>query len=101
MEVDRELLKRAIDLWGEKAQRDMIIEESLELGLALMKLRRSGDPEEQMAAVIDEVADMKIMVAQAELLFDQEAIDERINFKQERLRKKVEKKEVFLKSQED
>lgn len=100
MEVDKALLQRAIDLWGEKAQREMIIEEALELGLALMKLRRSGDPEKRMEAVIDEVADMKIMVAQAELLFDQDAINERIKFKLERLEKKVDTKEIFLKSQE-
>jgi hypothetical protein len=96
MEVDKELLKKAIELWGEKAQREMVIEEALELGLALMKLRRSGDPEKRMADVIDEVADMKIMVAQAELLFDLEAINTRVEFKMNRLKKKIESKEVFL-----
>jgi hypothetical protein len=94
--IDKKILQRAITLWGEKAQREMIIEEALELGLALMKLRRSGDSGEQMRSVIDEVADMKIMVAQAELLYDKEAIDKRVEYKMGRL----DKKEKFLKSQE-
>jgi len=98
--VDKIILQRAIDLWGEKAQRELIIEESLELGLALMKLRRSGDPEEQMKDVIDEVADMKIMVAQAELLYGKEAIDKRVEYKMNRLVGRLDKREKFLKSQE-
>jgi len=98
--VDKIILQRAIDLWGEKAQREMIIEESLELGFALMKLRRSGDPEEQMKDVIDEVADMKIMVAQAELLYGKEAIDKRVEYKMNRLVGRLDKREKFLKSQE-
>ncbi len=98
--IDKKILQRAITLWGEKAQREMIIEEALELGLALMKLRRSGDSEEQMRAVVDEVADMKIMVAQAELLYGKEAIDKRVEFKMNRLVGRLDKKEKFLKSQE-
>jgi len=98
--IDKKILQRAITLWGEKAQREMIIEEALELGLALMKLRRSGDSGEQMRSVIDEVADMKIMVAQAELLYDKEAIDKRVEYKMDRLAGRLDKKEKFLKSQE-
>ena len=88
MEIDKKLL--------EQAQREMVVEEALELGLAVMKLRRSGKPEERMEAAIDEVADMKIMVAQSEILFNKEAIDKRVEFKMDRLRKRVESKEVFL-----
>ena len=98
--IDKKILQRAITLWGEKAQREMIIEEALELGLALMKLRRSGDSGEQMRSVVDEVADMKIMVAQAELLYDKEAIDKRVEYKMDRLAGRLDKKEKFLKSQE-
>lgn len=70
-------LKTIVDTYGAEPQMDMMIEESSELTKALLKYRRksNSDPstgEEMTAlrgAIIDEIADVKIMLAQMEILF--------------------------------
>ena len=70
-------LKTIVDTYGTNPQIDMMIEEASELTKALLKYRRksnseSSTGEEMMAlrdAVIDEIADTKIMLAQMEILF--------------------------------
>lgn len=87
-----EILKQAIEKWGESSQIEMIMEECLELAMAINKLRRKdGDPHKPFADVHDEIADVKIMIAQAELIFDKEEIDKRVAFKMERLEKRISK----------
>ena len=54
--INEELLEKAIDVWGFDAQCEMIIEECLELVLALQKLKRvRGDKKQKFDNVIDEI----------------------------------------------
>jgi NTP pyrophosphatase (non-canonical NTP hydrolase) len=69
----------------------MIIEECLELALALQKLKRKrGDAEEKIKNVIDEIADVSIMIRQAQKIFDAVKIQERIDYKMNRLDKRLD-----------
>ena len=88
--IDDSLLEKAIEKWGFDAQCEMIIEECLELALALQKMkRRRGDKEQKYKNTIDEIADVKIMIRQAERLFDSELINERVDFKMNRLKERI------------
>lgn len=91
--IDDEILQKAIDTFGIEAQKEMIIEECIELALALQKYKRvRGNKTDQFMAVIDEIADVKIMIRQAEKIFKTFLIDERVDFKMERLKKRIEEK---------
>ena len=61
--VREEICKAAIDLWGENAQIDMVIEEMAELTKALLKYRRAHESNKAMCIVdiAEEHADVKIM----------------------------------------
>ena len=92
--IDEKVLKEAVDKWGTNAQIDMIIEECAELIVALQKLKRNygKDPEkdkELMHNVCDEVADVKLMTKQADYIFDEKLISERVKFKVKRLIKRL------------
>ena len=91
--IDDLILQKAIEKWGIKAQTEMIIEECLELAVALQKLKRlRGDMEQKEENVIDEIADVKIMIKQAEKIFPIERINERIDFKMNRLNSRLNDK---------
>ena len=83
-----ELYCDAIRKWGDQAQVMMVFEEMAELQKELCKNWRGRDNIEQIA---DEVADVEIMLAQLELIYD---ISERVRqhkaFKLQRLRKRLE-----------
>ena len=84
--IDTEILDMAINAWGIDAQCEMIIEECMELALALQKMKRKrGSREDKLKAVIDEIADVKIMITQAQRIFDSVDINERVDFKMDRL----------------
>ena len=92
MEIDKELLHQAINKWGVQAQTEMVIEECLELALALQKLKRNrGNIEEKTLAVIDEIADVRIIIEQAIILFSDpdNTIQKRIDFKMNRLKERL------------
>lgn len=88
--IDKNLLKQAIEKWGANAQVEMIEEECLELSLAIHKLRRKrGDMATKVSNVIDEIADVTIMMHQAFELFPSDLIQDRIKFKMERLEERL------------
>jgi len=91
--IDIKILQNAIDKWGADAQIEMIIEECAELILALQKIKRhhktKEDKNQAYFNVSDEIADVKIMIAQSELLFDKELINSRVEFKMNRLSDKL------------
>lgn len=88
--IDDTILKRAIDVWGFNAQCEMIIEECMELALAMQKLKRKrGDKDIKLSNVIDEIADVKIMLRQAERMFPIDMINERVVFKMNRLEERL------------
>lgn len=74
--MDREgaILQAAIDTFGAESQTDMMIEEMSELIKALLKARRSGKrPEDlsfcQLANILEEMADVYIMLNQMALIY--------------------------------
>lgn len=88
--IDDSILEKAIEKWGFDSQCEMIIEECLELALALQKMKRiRGDKEQKYRNTIDEIADVKIMIRQAEKLFDSKFINERVDFKMNRLKERL------------
>lgn len=94
--IDDNILNQAIALWGFDAQCEMILEESLELALALQRMKRiRGDKQAKFDNLIDEIADNKIMLRQAELIFPADLINARVDFKMDRLQKRInEQKEI-------
>lgn len=90
--IDDEILFKAIEKWGNDAQCEMIIEECLELALSLQKAKRKrgGTYEEKIKAIVDEIADVKIMIRQAEHLFPASMINERVDFKMKRLQQRLD-----------
>ncbi len=89
-EDDRRLLDRAIALYGERKQWDMVIEECTELTLAIMHRRRERATEDQVA---EEVADVLIMAQQARRMVGAGRVDQFIKGKLKRLRVNVAKGE--------
>lgn len=65
------ILKKAIDLNGKKNQLGVVQEECAELVQAISKFFRNKAGSREM--VIEEAADVKIMLRQIELIFDCEA----------------------------
>lgn len=94
-----EKYEKAIKLWGEHAQINMIIEESAELieGCSklikhLMKLTRKNSDKQNkilMMFVCEEIADLEIMLEQAHLIFDGQMIDQIKREKIENLGKRL------------
>lgn len=66
----QELLKAAVDLWGVEAQVMMAIEEMAELTQALSKSYRSGRAPLSLEGVVEEIADVRIMLDQLVMIFD-------------------------------
>ena len=67
-------LKKIIETYGVSAQVDMAIEEMSELTKALLKNRRSGgDSAKLRDDIIEEIADVTIMIEQLTMIFDCEA----------------------------
>ena len=88
--IDETVLDRAIEKWGIDAQCEMIIEECIELALALQKMKRTrGNREDKLMAVIDEIADVKIMIRQAQKIFNSDIINDRVDFKMNRLSERL------------
>ncbi len=76
-----------INRFGREVQINKIQEEALELALVLnqMNCPTKGDLTEELYG---ELADMKIMMAQAEILFDKQKIDKMVEFKLNRFKEK-------------
>jgi NTP pyrophosphatase (non-canonical NTP hydrolase) len=79
-----EILKRALDTYGPSAQINKTIEECTELSLVLQHHR---DGKATVEEVVDELADVFIMVTQMRLLFN--GVDERVSFKLNRLTERM------------
>lgn len=61
---ENEIFKSAVHWWGKEAQTDMMIEEMAELTKAILNERRGRDHN-----IAEEMADVKIMLAQMEIIF--------------------------------
>lgn len=94
--IDSSVLVTAINEWGPDAQLNIVIEELLELAVELQKLKRHMDKndldgiEARHDRIRDEVADVMICMRTAGILFGVSKIDERIKYKIDRLRRRLE-----------
>lgn len=77
---DTKIYEQAVSTWGKAAQIDMMIEEMTELTKELLNERRGRDHN-----IAEELADVKIMIAQTEIIFQNTEEVKRI------LREKVER----------
>lgn len=77
-----ELYRATVNVWGEQAQYDQAAEECAELIAALMHYRREKVDAQQ---VIDELADVTLMVGQLTWMFGQQQVDEAVKRKREKL----------------
>lgn len=83
--------QKAIDTFGKEAQVDKAIEEMAELTKALLKERRFGG---SVQDVIEETADVLIMMCQMILIFDAKTqVDDVIHSKIERLKNRLKETE--------
>lgn len=74
-------LQEIIKHYGVNPQMDMAIEECSELIKALLKFRRNSN-NSAWEAVIDELADVEIMISQMKIIFDCSGeVESRIDFK--------------------
>lgn len=94
-EEQREVLKLAIEIYGEKNQIDKCIEEMAELTQALLKhrhrlYRREGTAE-IYCNLIEEIADVSIMLEQMVMIYVEEPVREEINEKIKRLAQRLYK----------
>lgn len=85
----RFLMQDLIEKWGEEAQMDMIIEKSMQLAVALQKLKRTERTEDYSLYnktyndVCENIADMRLMIEQAEFLFNTTEINNHYQHKVE------------------
>jgi NTP pyrophosphatase (non-canonical NTP hydrolase) len=69
IEERKAILQKALNTWGEVAQLDMVIEEASELIQAIQKYKRKPT-EENSQHILEEMADVYIMLGQLEVLLD-------------------------------
>ena len=85
------ILCTALTKYGIDKQTDMMIEEMSELTKALLKLRRHGHDENLvsmlLANVVEEIADVGIVLEQMRIYFSPAAVDEAKEHKMKRLAK--------------
>lgn len=67
--LDKDILNMAIEKYGPEAQTDMAIEEMSELIKALLKLRRYPDSEQAKKDILEEMADVSIMLDQMKIIY--------------------------------
>lgn len=80
--MNQEILHKAIAKWGRKMQIHKIQEELLELALVINKMDcPTKDKKKMEENLYEELGDVKIMMAQAEILFDKKRIDKRVDSK--------------------
>jgi len=92
-DTDRAVLKDALRFWGIDAQEMMLVEETGELLHALARRHRchsQGEYEQRKAALIEEVADVQVMLDQFTLTLGEDAVHEQYARKMARLRGKLQ-----------
>lgn len=91
-EKRKEVYTLAAKTWGAQAQMEMALEESIELALAIRKqIRKNND--ETFSNLVEEFADMEIMLEQIELLHAHLGfrlmVDQQKEFKVKRLKSRL------------
>ena len=91
-----EAMQKALDQWGLEAQIGQAIEECAELIVALQKYVNRTPQMDGTERILDEIADVEMMLAQIRLALNinDEALRERMEYKFERLAEYLEKNMV-------
>ncbi len=84
------ICKTAAEHWGIDAQITMMVEEAAELIKALCKYERDKD-KSIPDYVLEEIADVEIMLQQMRYIFGGKTVDEFIDVKLKRLRRRLRK----------
>lgn len=84
--IDKDLMGDAIQRWGLDLQVDLAVEECSELITALQHNKRGRGT---IADVVEEIADVKIMVAQLEMMFGEQSVAKVVGEKMNRLRDRL------------
>jgi len=87
--------KKAIETFGIEPQRKTAIEEMAELINAMMKYDRGRNSKDD---IIEEIADVTIMMQQLAIIYGQEEVQQQIDFKTNRLANKLKEKGALLDS---
>ena len=89
-------LNTIVETYGSDKQEDMATEECSELIKAILKFRRSNAKDSDLRdAVIDEIADVQIMLTQLGIIFNcVEEVNERIDFKIDRQMGRIKEREA-------
>jgi NTP pyrophosphatase (non-canonical NTP hydrolase) len=87
------VMKTALDYWGLQAQVDQTVEEMAELIVALHKHAKRVSGRGTLDDVLDEIADVEMMLAQMRLTFgiDDDTLRERIDRKMAKLEDYLDK----------
>ena len=94
--LQKGIVRTALDHWGANAQTDKLFEEMGELTQALVKYRHKGASVSRRNAVLEEIADVKIVLAQMEMLYDEDGkVDRWVAEKLERLKGTLENGGAF------
>ncbi|MDX2494426.1 MAG: antitoxin [Desulfuromusa sp.] len=93
-----QLYQATLAKWGEEAQYDQAVEECAELITALKHFRR-GKVNQQ--AVIDELADVTLMLGQLTWMFGTEQVDEAVKNKLEKLNQLLDLPDQWQEEQDD
>ena len=81
-----------INTYGTNKQEDKAIEEMSELQKAILK-HRENKSEEEKKAVIDEIADVSVMLEQLKIIYScNKEVEERMDYKINRQIKRIKKK---------
>ncbi len=87
--IDRDVLQQAVDRWGQDLQELIAIEEMAELTKALIKRQRKQLHERTETEVIEEIADVYVMLEQLRLVYDSGYINVMIMDKIARLKSRL------------
>lgn len=86
------IYKKAVEVWGEEAQLNVLVEELSELIFAIQKLKRTGTEQQMIDRynnACEEIADVRLMLNQAEYIFDKEKIDKYYDEKKSGVKKRL------------
>ena len=91
-EMERNELLFIINTYGTRAQQDIAIEELAELQKAILKHRRYSSKETEQE-IIDEIADVEIMLEQLKIIYSCHSdVERRVEYKIDREIKRIKKK---------
>ena len=86
--IEKTLLDKCIDKWGRQAQLLMVLEEMSELQKEILKNVNRG--KENIDAIIDETADVEIMLDQLKYIYGiHQKVEERIPVKLEKVKARL------------